>query len=446
MATFIKPDSNDPMTTVFQNSRLLDPASGLDKIGALLVVDGRIKDMICGTASPDVPDGARIIDCCGHALAPGLIDMKVFVGEPGFEHRETLAGASKAAATGGITTIICRSDTNPVIDDAALVDYIRRRARDHALVHVYPTAALTRSQAGMELTEIGLLSEAGAIAFGDGTRTVANARVMRNALTYAKNFDALIAPHVEDPALADDGVMNEGAISARLGLPGRPASAEVIAVERDMRLVELTGGRYHASSISCADSVKSIVRAKDSGHQVTCAVSINNLILNERDVGAYRTFFKLLPPLRSELDREVMVSSIADGRIDIIVSDHDPQDTDSKRRPFVEAGFGAVGLETLLPAAIGLYHNGHARLLDVLGAMTSNPAKILGLETGRLAKGLPADLVLIDLDCPWVAVAEDLVSKCRNTTLERRHLQGRALMTMVDGKIVHQTTKLHLNA
>jgi dihydroorotase len=432
--------------TVFHNARLVDPASGLDRTGAVLVENGVIADIMAGTARPAPPDGARVIDCAGRVLAPGLIDMRVFAGEPGFEHRETLAGASRAAAVGGVTTIICRPDTEPVIDDPAIVDYVRRRARDDALVHVHPMAALTRGREGREMTEIGLLSDAGAIAFGDGARTTADARVMRNALTYSQTFGALIAPHVEDAALIGDGVMNEGEISARLGLPGRPAAAEIIAVERDMRLVELTGGRYHAASVSCRASVAAISEARQAGHPVTCGVSINNLVLNEIDVGAYRTFFKLRPPLRSEEDRAAMVEGLASGAIDVVVSDHDPQDTDSKRRPFVEAGFGAVGLETLLPAALGLYHEGQVGLVDLLAAMTSNPARILGLDAGRLEPGRIADLVVIDLASPFVVLAEDLVSKCRNTTFERRHMQGRAVLTMVAGSIVFERAPAEADA
>ncbi len=424
--------------TVFRNARLIDPASGLDEFGALMIADGLIADIIPGTARLSPPDDARVIDCRGHVLAPGLVDMRVFAGEPGFEHRETLAGASRAASAGGVTTLICRPDTEPVIDDAALVDYIRRRARDDALVHVHPMAALTRGLQGREMTEIGLLAEAGAVAFGDGAGSIADARVMRHALTYSQSFDALILPHVEDAALAVNGVMNEGEISARLGLPGSPAMAEIIAVERDMRLVELTGGRYHAAAISCGASISAIAAAKQGGQSVTCGVSINNLLLNEIDVGPYRTFFKLRPPLRPESDRSAVIEGLASGAIDVIVSDHDPQDTDSKRRPFVEAGFGAVGLETLLPAALGLYHEGHIELKRLLAAMTCNPARILGLDTGRLERGLAADLVVIDLDTPFVVIAEELVSKCQNTTFERRRMQGRAITTMVAGEIVFE--------
>ena len=439
-------NAGDGRATVFHNARLLDPATGLDQVGAILVQGSRIDDVMAGTARPDPPEGARLIDCRGHVLAPGLIDMRVFAGEPGFEHRETLAGASRAASAGGVTTLVCRPDTEPVIDDAALVDYIRRRARDDALVHVLPMASLTRGLEGREMTEIGLLSEAGAVAFGDGTRHIADARVMRHALTYAQRFGALIAPFVEDAALAGGGVMNEGEVSARLGLPGTPAMAEIIAVERDMRLVELTGGRYHAQTVSCAASVRAIEDAKEAGRAVTCGVSINNLVLNELDVGPYRTFFKLRPPLRAEADREAMADGVAGGAIDVIVSDHDPQDTDSKRRPFVEAGFGAVGLETLLPAALGLYHEGRVPLMPLIGAMTANPARILGLDAGRLARGLAADLVLIDLETPFVVIAEELVSKCRNTTLERRRVQGRAVLTMVDGHIVHDRLPAAIDA
>jgi len=421
--------------TVFVNARLIDPASGLDAPGTLTVEDGRIASVRPGdklTAHAD----AEIIDCGGHLLCPGLIDAQVFTGEPGFEHRETLGSASRAAAAGGVTTMICRPDTDPVIDEAALVDYFARRARDTAVVHAYPMAALTQGLDGALMTEIGLLREAGAIAFTDGLTPVANAEVMRQALTYARNFDALVVARPMDRQLNAGGVMNEGEISARLGLPGSTATAEVVMVERDMRLVELTGGRIHVGQISATASLEAIGRAKSSGIDVTCGVSVNNLVLNENDIGPYRTFFKLTPPLRGEDQRRAMAEGVATGAIDIIVSDHDPQDADTKRRPFIDAAFGAVGLETLLPAALSLYHNEEVDLLPLIAALTVNPARIFGLETGRLAPDLPADLVLIDLDRPWAVEPGALASKCKNTPFEGRMMQGRALMTMVEGRHV----------
>ncbi len=421
--------------TVFVNARLIDPASGLDAAGSLTVEDGHIASVRPGDKLAAHTD-AEIIDCGGHLLCPGLIDAQVFAGEPGFEHRESLGSASRAAAAGGVTTMICRPDTDPVIDEAALVDYFARRARDTAVVHAYPMAALTQGLEGIVMTEIGLLSEAGAIAFTDGITPVANPEVMRQALTYARNFDALVVARPMDRQLAAGGVMNEGEISARLGLPGAAAAAEVIMVERDMRLVELTGARIHVGQISAAASLEVISRTKTAGHDVTCGVSINNLVLNENDIGPYRTFFKLVPPLRAEDERRAMAEGIATGAIDIIVSDHDPQDADTKRRPFIDAAFGAVGLETLLPAALSLHHNEEIGLMPLLAALTINPARIFGLDAGRLSPDAPADLVLIDLNRPWAVEPGTLASKCKNTPFEGRMMQGYALMTMVQGRNV----------
>jgi dihydroorotase len=418
------------------NARLVDPATDLDQQGGLLIKDGAIADLGPHIAARAVGD-AEIVDCAGRMLAPGLIDMMVFTGEPGHEHRETLATASRAAAAGGVTTIVCMPNTDPVIDDVALVDFILRRARDTALVHVHPMAAMTKGLRGEEMTEIGLLSGAGAIAFANGKASLANAKVMRNVLAYAKDFGALIMHHLEDSDLAKDGVMNEGEVATRLGLRGVPAAAEIIMLERDIRLVELTGGRYHAGQISCRASLDIIRTAKLMGLPVTCGVSINHLTLNENDIGPYRTFFKMKPPLRSEDDRRAMVEGVASGDIDVIVSAHDPRGAEGKRRPFAEAADGAVGLETMLGAALQLCHNGEVELGRLLQALTASPAQLLGLPSGRLAKGAPADLVLIDLEMPWLVEPERLRSKSKNTPFDGARLQGRALLTIVAGRIVY---------
>jgi dihydroorotase len=422
--------------TALVNARLLDPASGRDELGGVLIEDGGIIDLgahitaaACG--------GAQIVECGGRALAPGLIDMMVFTGEPGYEHRETLASASRAAAAGGVTTMVVMPNTDPVIDDVALVDFILRRARDTALVHVHPMAAMTKGLLGDEMAEIGLLREAGAIAFTNGKTSIANARVMRNVLAYAKDFGALVVHHPEDADLARDGVMNDGEIATRLGLRGIPTAAETIMLERDLRLVELTGARYHAGQISCRDSLELIRAAKRRGLPVTCAVSINHLTLNENDIGSYRTFFKMRPPLRAEEDRRAMVEGVASGDIDVIVSAHEPRGAEGKRRPFAEAADGAVGLETLLAAALRLHHNGEVPLLALLKALTVNPASLLGLEGGHLALGAPADLILLDLDAPWVVEPDDLRSKSKNTPFDGARLQGRVLLTLVAGRIVY---------
>jgi dihydroorotase len=364
--------------------------------------------------------------------------MRAFVGEPGAEHRETLASASRAAAAGGVTTVICMPDTNPPIDDPAVVDYLIRRARDTAIVRMIPAAALTKGLQGREMTELGLLTEAGAACFTDGARSVENAQVMRRALTYARDVGALIVHHCEDPDLVGDGVMNEGELSTRLGLHGIPREAESIMLERDLRLVRLTGARYHAAMISCADSIQIIARAKADGLPVTCGVSINSLTLNENDIGPYRTFLKLSPPLRHEDDRLAMVEALAEGLIDVVVSDHNPQDVETKRQPFAEAADGAIGLETMLAAGLRLVHNGEIELPLLLRALSTRPAEILGLPQGRLKKGAPADLILFDPDEPFVLDPADLHSQSKNTPFDGARLQGRVHLTIVAGRVVHE--------
>jgi dihydroorotase len=421
----------------FINARLIDPASGRDEPGGVLVRDGTIADL-GGQLRRNAPEATRVIDCKGHVLCPGLIDMQVFTGEPGQEHRETLKTASQAAAAGGVTTIVVMPDTEPVIDQVALVDYIQRRARDNALVRVHVMAAMTKGLKGEEMTEIGLLQRAGAIAFTNGKASVANTRIMRNVLLYAKDFGALIVHHTEDPHLSEGAVMNSGEVATRLGLPGVDTAAETIVLERDVRLVQLTGGRYHAAQISCADSVAVVKAAKALGLPVTCGVSISHLALNENDIGSYRTYFRLRPPLRAEDDRAAMVRALAAGEIDVIVSSHDPQDVDTKRRPFAEASDGAIGLETLLAAALRLYHNGEVGLLPLLRAMTVHPAKLLGLPSGRLEKGAPADLILVDLDQPWVVDKAELRSRSKNSPFDESRMQGRVLLTMVAGDLAYE--------
>ena len=423
--------------TVFINARVIDPASNRDEPGGLLVKDGLIAD-VGAHLRRNAPEGAVVIDCKGHVLAPGLIDAQVFSGEPGFEHRETLKTASHAAAAGGVTTMVVMPETNPVIDQVALVDFIQRRARDNAVVHVHTMAAMTKGLKGEEMTEIGLLKRAGAIAFSNGKTSVANTRVMRNVLNYAKDFGALVVHHTEDPYLSGSASMNSGEVAARLGLPGSPKLAETIVLERDVRLVEMTGGRYHAATISCEESLDVVRRAKARKLAVTCGVSINHLTLNENDIGSYRTFLKVRPPLRREEDRVAMVRGVASGDIDIIVSSHDPQDADTKRRPFAEAADGAVGLETLLPAALRLMHAGDIPLHVLLRAMTINPARLLGLHSGRLVKGAIADLVLFDLGEPWVVNKDLLKSRSKNSPFDEAKMQGRVLRTVVAGETVFE--------
>lgn len=430
-------DKRPALRTAYVNARLFDPSTERDETGGLIVDKGLIVDV-----GPEVtgvqPPGTEIVDCKGYLLVPGLIDMQVFTGEPGFEHLETLATASDAAAAGGVTTIICMPNTQPVIDDVAIVDFIERCARDTAKVNVHPMAALTKGLAGKEMAEIGLLKAAGAVAFSDGPNSIKSATVFRRLLSYASAFNALVIHHVEDSDLAANGVMHDSEAAMRLGLPGICDAAEVIVLERDIRLVELTGAKYHAAQISCAKSVDVMRTAKARGLPVTCGVCANHLVLNEHDIGTYRTFFKLSPPLRSEDDRQALVAGLADGTIDVIVSNHVPQDIDGKRRPFAEAAFGAVGLETVLPASLILYHEGDVGLDRIISALSCTPARLLELESGRLAKGAPADFALIDLGMPWILDVENLKSKCQNTTFEDRKLQGHIMTTVVAGQCVHQ--------
>jgi dihydroorotase len=420
----------------YVNAMVIDPVSGLNGPGGILIDDGWILAVGPKVTRDSQGVGTTVLDCTGLTIIPGLIDMRVFTGEPGTEYRETLATASEAAAAGGVTTMIVMPNTQPVIDDAAIVDYILRRARDTAMVRVAPMAAITKGLAGELMSEIGGLKEAGAVAVTEGTHSVANASLFRRALTYAKDFDMLVVQHVEEPSLSR-GVMNSSESASRLGLTGNPSISEVIMLERDIRLVEMTGARYHASQISCAESLSVIRAAKVKGLPVTCGVSVHHLTLNENDIGAYRTFFKISPPLRNEADRRALVAGVIDGTIDVIVSSHDPQSADTKRLPFAEAAFGAIGLETMLSAALGLFHNGNMPLSRLVEAMSSRPAEILGLETGRLAPGAPADFALVDLNLNWTVQEAKLHSRSKNSPLEDCTLEGRVVETVVAGRTVY---------
>jgi dihydroorotase len=420
----------------YLNAEIVAPAQGLKGKGGVLIEDGWILAAGPKVTRETVGPGAALVDCTGLTLIPGLIDMRVFTGEPGTEYRETLASASEAASAGGVTTMIVMPNTQPIVDDAAIVDFILRRARDTALVRVAPMAAITKGLGGELMTEIGALREAGAVAVTDGLKSVANANVFRRALTYARDFGMLVVQHVEEPTLAT-GVMNASEIAGRLGLAGIPAMAEVIMLERDLRLVELTGAPYHAAQISSRMSVDVMRQAKARGLPVTCGVSIHHLTLNENDVGAYRTFFKLSPPLRSEEDRRALVEAVADSTIDVIVSGHDPQSADTKRLPFAEAAFGAIGLETMLSAALGLYHDKLIGMDRLVEAMSSKPAEILGLEAGRLAPGAPADFALIDPTLSWTVEDDVLRSRAKNSPFEHRTLEGRCVETVVAGASIY---------
>jgi dihydroorotase len=412
-----------PRPILFCGTRLIDPASGRDAPGDLLVAEG-------------MPEGTERVVGSGLCLAPGLVDMRVQLREPGEEHKETIASASAAAAAGGVTSIAALPNTDPVIDDVAGLEFVARRAREMRKVKVYAYAGVTKGLAGKDLTEMGLLAESGAVAFTDGLNAVADARVMRRALSYARTFGALIVQHPEEPALAAGGQMNEGELATRLGLAGIPPAAEAIMIERDLRIVALTGGRYHVAHVSTAAGIDAIRAAKARGLAVTCDTAPPYFALNELAVGEYRTFAKLSPPLRSEEDRAAVAAGIADGTIDCIASDHAPHDQDSKRVPFAQAAPGVIGLETLLPVSLELVHKKMLSMLELFRRVALAPADLLGLAQGRLAVGAPADLVLFDPTRVWVVDEDRFLSKSKNSPFGGRPVQGRVLRTIVDGRTV----------
>jgi len=412
----------------YVNARLLDPASGLDGPGALLTEGAAVADLGPRLFADGVPDGVREVDCAGHCLAPGLVDMRVHL--PRLDENFS---DGRAAAAGGVTTMVCLPNMSPVIDTAATVEFVRRRAGRVGAINLLPYGALTKGLAGERLAELGLLAEAGAVAFTDGIRALADAAMMRRALAYASRFDRLVVQHPEEPRLAADGAMNEGELATRLGLVGIPAAAEVILLERDLRLVALTGARYHAAHLSTAAAVDAMRRAKAQGLPVSCDTAPPYFTLNENEVGEYRTFAKLSPPLRGETDRAAIVDGLADGTIDAIASDHTPRHPDSKRLPFAQAASGIVGLETLLPLALGLHHKDRLSLLDLVATLTSRPADLLGLAAGRLAPGAPADLVLFDPGAAWVVDTDAFHSRAKNAPYDGLPVQGRVLRTVVAG-------------
>jgi dihydroorotase len=423
---------------VLKNVRIVDPSRTLDEVGTIIVGhDGLIIASGADAQNQGAPEGAEIRDARGLTAVPGLVDARVFVGEPGSEHRETIASASRAAAAGGITSFIMMPETDPVIDDIALVEFVKKTARDTASVNVYPAAALTKGMTSAEMTEMGLLQQAGAVAFTNGRFGLNDTQVLRRAMTYAREFNAVIALETREKYLAANGVMNEGLLASWLGLGGIPRETEIIPLERDLRIAALTRAKYHASQISVPESVEAIQVARKRGAKVTCGISINHLSLNENDIGEYRTFFKLYPPLRSEDDRMAMVDALAKGQIDIIVSSHDPQDVDTKRLPFGEAADGAIGLETMLSAALRLHHAGHVPLMRLIDAMSTRPAEIFGLPGGTLKPGAPGDIALIDLDEPWLVSRDSLLARSKNTPFEDARFSGRAVATFVAGQCVH---------
>ncbi|WP_373945022.1 dihydroorotase [Paracoccus marcusii] len=418
------------MDLIFRNARLIDPEAQTDDIGSLRVTDGRI----AGRGAPEeaAPEGATVIDCRGRALAPGLIDWGVKIGEPGERHKESFRSAGRAAAAGGVTTIIARPDTTPPIDTPEALEFVARRAVD-APVNIRHMAALTKAREGREMVEIGFLTDLGAAAFTDGVRVVRDAKLLGRCMTYARGLDALIVGHPQDPSLSAGAAATSGKFASLYGIPAVSPMAEVMGLDRDLALVAMTRGRYHADQITVAASLPALARARDAGLDVTAGISIHHLTLNEFDVGDYRTFFRFTPPLRSEDDRLSMVDAVAQGLIDTIASFHTPQDEESKRLPFEAAAPGAVGLQTLLPAALRLYHQGGLTLPQLFRAMALNPARRLGLSAGRLSDGAPADLVLFDPDAPFVLDRFALLSKSKNTPFDGARMQGRVLGTWVAG-------------
>lgn len=422
------------MTLFFENARLIDPETLTQKLGNV-IVDG---DRIAAIGEMAAPGDAEIIECHGKCLAPGIVDWGVKIGEPGERHRESFRSAGLAAAAGGVTTIIARPDTNPAIDTPEILEFVTRRAQESAPVRIRHMAALTKARAGREMTEIGFLQDAGAVAFSDCEHVTADTKVLSRAFSYARSLDALVICHPQDPGLSKGAAVTSGKFASLRGLPGVSPMAERMGLDRDMGLVEMTGARYHADQVTCARTLPALERAKTNGLDVTAGISIHHLTLNEFDVGDYRTFFKLTPPLRPETDRMAMVEAVAAGLIDVICSMHTPADEESKRLPFEEAASGAVALETFLPAAMRLYHAGALSLPQLFRAMSLNPAKRLGLPQGRLSEGAPADLVLFDPDTPFLLDRFKLHSKSKNTPFDGQRMEGKVLATFVAGVQVYR--------
>jgi dihydroorotase len=423
--------------TLFINARLIDPEAQTDAVGALLVEEGLIS-AVFDDPHPDLT-GPTIVDCQGQCLAPGIVDVGVKVSEPGERHKESFRSAGRAAIAGGVTTIVTRPDTLPAIDTPETLEYLRRRATDDAGINVLHMAALTKGREGREMTEIGFLQDAGAVAFSDADRVVRDTKVISRALSYAASLNALVIGHVQEPILSKGAAVTSGKFASLRGLPGVSPMAERMGIDRDIALLEMTGAAYHVDQITTARALPPLERAKANGLNITAGVGIHHLTLNELDVADYRTFFKLKPPLRSETDRLAVVEAVAGGLIDIICSMHTPQDEESKRLPYEEAASGAVGLQTLLPAALRLYHEDQLTLPQLFRAMALNPAKRLGLSSGRLTKGAPADLILFDPDAPFVMDRFTLHSKSKNTPFDGARMQGRVRGSWVAGRNLTET-------
>jgi dihydroorotase len=422
------------------NGRILNPSNQSDEIGGLIInSEGKIEASGKNVTIENLPNDAKKIDLNKKILMPGLVDMRVFVGEPGFEYKENFRTLSDAALSGGVTSVVSMPNTSPVIDNVSMVDFLKRRGRDKSKINIFPTASLTKNLNGTEMTEFGLLKRKGIIGFTDGIKTIQDAQVMSRIMNYASQSDSLIIQHAEDTSLSESGVINEGEISTRLGLKGIPYLAEKIIVERDLSLLEEYFCRYHISQVSSEKTVDVIKNAKGKGKIFTTGVSINNLSLNENDIGDFKTFLKLSPPLRTENDRLSLVQGLNDGTIDVIVSDHKPEDEESKRLTFSQAATGASGVETLLPLALELFHNKSLTLNKLMASLTSNPAKILGINKGSLNIGCDADLCILDINIPFVVTKAELKSKSKNTPIENRKLQGKVLKTYVRGHLMYES-------
>ena len=418
----------------FINANIIDPHNSLNENGGLIVGEnGKIEGIGKKVNTNNIPSREKFIDLKEKYIFPGLVDMRVFVGEPGYEYKENFKTLSIAALSGGVTSVVTMPNTDPVIDNVSIVDFLKRRGRDKSKINIYPTASLTKNTEGTNMTEFGLLQNKGIIAFTDGTKTIQNTRIMTRIMNSASDLDSLIMQHAEDYELAKNGMINDGIISTKLGLQGIPEIAELVIIERDLTLLESIMCRYHISQISSAKSVNIIKKRKEKV-KFTCGVSINNLSLNENDIGDFRTFLKLSPPLRTEDDRIGLVKGLSDGTIDVIVSDHKPEDEEQKRLTFAQAQTGASGIETLLALSLELYHNGSIELETIIQSLTSNPAKILKIDKGNLSVGNDADFCIVDLNKPWIIKQENLYSKSKNTPIENKKLQGKVTNTFVKGE------------
>ena len=424
---------------LIKGGRIIDPANGMDEVADLLIVDGKIKDVGKYISS----DGAEVIDASGKIVAPGLIDMHVHLREPGQEAKEDFVSGSKAAAAGGFTTVATMPNTNPVVDTAALVRSMKKRAKDVGIVHVEIIGAFTKGQKGQELAELGDMVEAGVAAFSDDGHFDSSAKVFMNGLDYLHSFDKIVINHEEETSLVEEGVMNEGHRSAMLGMKGRPTVAEDIAVARDVLLAEYSGGRVHVAHISSARSVEIVREAKRRGVRVTAEATPQHMTMTDEMVNSYDTSTKINPPLRSRKDADAVLAGLLDGTIDMIVTDHSPHAQEEKDREYIYASSGFPGLETSLGVLLtDLYHEGRAELPLLISKMTKEPAEVFGLNAGTLSVGSPADVAIIDTELEWTVDDKEFYTRGTHSPFAGRKLKGKAVMTIVDGRIVMKDGKV----